>query len=135
MKGVLCGIALAEAMSAGSRKELHQRSLVAEVRYGRCCAQLRSQAEVEALHATKAPAGKRYFHHTRLPEIIGAYPIKASADEGRERERRQAFLDFLLGVLVRFISMSVEYGIGAHRLVHATGKPRGREGSGVRQSV
>ena len=67
----------------------------------RCRVQLRSQAEFEALHATKAPAGKRYFHHTRLPEIIGAYPIKASADEGRERERRQAFLDFLLGVLVR----------------------------------
>ncbi|KAK9836015.1 hypothetical protein WJX81_006394 [Elliptochloris bilobata] len=60
---------------------------------------LRSQAEFEALHATKAPAGKRYFHHTRLPEIIGAYPVKASTDEGRERERRQAFLDFLLGVL------------------------------------
>ncbi len=64
------------------------------------CVQIRSQAEFEALYATKAPAGKRYFHHTRLPEIIGAYPIKANADEARERERRQAFLDFLLGVLV-----------------------------------
>jgi len=63
--------------------------------------QIRSQAEFEALYGAKAPAGKRYFHHTRLPEIIGAYPLKPAADEGRERERRQAFLDFLLGVLAR----------------------------------
>ncbi len=47
-------------------------------------------------------AGKRYFHHTKLPDIIGAYPYKnglSDADSRREKRLREAFLDFLLGVL------------------------------------
>jgi len=65
--------------------------------------QLRSQAEFEAMHNVKAPAGKRYFQHTRLPDIIGAYPFRSGLTDSQlvlEREHREAFLDFLLGVLV-----------------------------------
>ncbi|KAK9828210.1 hypothetical protein WJX74_003592 [Apatococcus lobatus] len=63
---------------------------------------VRTQAEFEALHGQQAPAGKRYFHHTKLPDIIGAYPYKtglAESDARREKRLREAFLDFLLGVL------------------------------------
>ena len=48
-------------------------------------------------------AGKRYFQHTKLADIIGAYPYKAGLsdeDMAKESERREAFLDFLMGVLV-----------------------------------
>lgn len=67
--------------------------------------QLRTQAEFEALHKVKAPAGKRYFQHTRLHDIIGAYPFRSGLTDqqiAHEKERREAFLDFLLGVLVNF---------------------------------
>ncbi|KAK9907302.1 hypothetical protein WJX75_001083 [Coccomyxa subellipsoidea] len=63
---------------------------------------LRTQAEFEALHNVKAPAGKRYFQHTKLPDIIGAYPFRSGLSEAQlahETERREAFLDFLMGVL------------------------------------
>ncbi len=66
--------------------------------------QLRTQAEFEAMHGVKAPAGKRYFQHTKLPDIIGAYPFRSGLSEvqlAHETERREAFLDFLMGVLVR----------------------------------
>jgi dual specificity protein kinase YAK1 len=66
--------------------------------------QLRSQAEFEAMHSVKAPSGKRYFQHTRLGDIIGAYPFRSGLSDAQlaaERECREAFLDFLLGVLVR----------------------------------
>lgn len=48
-------------------------------------------------------AGKRYFQHTKLADIIGAYPYKAGlSDEEMVKEsmRREAFLDFLMGILV-----------------------------------
>lgn len=51
----------------------------------------------------KAPAGKRYFQHTRLHDIIGSYPFRsglADAQLADEKNSREAFLDFLLGVLV-----------------------------------
>ncbi|KAK9828495.1 hypothetical protein WJX72_000356 [[Myrmecia] bisecta] len=63
---------------------------------------VRSQAEFEALYNTKAPAGKRYFQHTKLADIIGAYPMKAGMSDvhlAQEQRLREAFLDFLLGVL------------------------------------
>ena len=66
--------------------------------------QLRTQAEFEAMHNVKAPAGKRYFQHTKLPDIIGAYPFRSGlteAQQAHETERRESFLDFLMGVLVR----------------------------------
>ncbi len=66
--------------------------------------QLRTQAEFEAMHNVKAPAGKRYFQHTKLPDIIGAYPFRSGLTEAQqvhETERREAFLDFLMGFLVR----------------------------------
>jgi hypothetical protein len=72
--------------------------------------QLRTQAEFEALHNVKAPAGKRYFQHTRLHDIIGAYPFRSGLSDSQvahEKERREAFLDFLLGVLVRSFAPSV----------------------------
>ena len=72
--------------------------------------QLRSQAEFEALHGCKAPAGKRYFQHTRLGDIIGAYPFRSGLADGQlaaERKCREAFLDFLLGVLVRAPSLAL----------------------------
>ena len=65
--------------------------------------QLRTQAEFEAANGVKAPAGKRYFQHTRLHDIIGSYPFRsglADAQLAEEKNSREAFLDFLLGVLV-----------------------------------
>jgi hypothetical protein len=65
--------------------------------------QLRTQAEFEAANGVKAPAGKRYFQHTRLHDIIGLYPFRsglADAQLAEEKNAREAFLDFLLGVLV-----------------------------------
>ncbi|KAL6755195.1 kinase-like domain-containing protein, partial [Haematococcus lacustris] len=66
------------------------------------CWQLRSAAEFEQRSGCKATAGKRYFQHTRLADIIAAYPLRAKlTDEevGRERVAREAFIDWLLGVL------------------------------------
>lgn len=39
---------------------------------------LYSQAEFEAMNKIKAPAGKRYFKHTALSDIIHAYPYRTS---------------------------------------------------------
>jgi hypothetical protein len=38
---------------------------------------LRTAAEFEARNGCKAPAGKRYFQHTRLADIIAAYPLRS----------------------------------------------------------
>ncbi len=37
---------------------------------------LLSQVEFEARNQCKAPVGKRYFHHTKLADIIAAYPMR-----------------------------------------------------------
>ncbi len=37
---------------------------------------LLSQAEFEARNQCKAPVGKRYFHHTKLADIVAAYPMR-----------------------------------------------------------
>lgn len=63
---------------------------------------VRSQSEFETLFACKAPAGKRYFQHTKLADIIGAYPVPSGLDDQQaldERLQRESFLDFLLGIL------------------------------------
>ena len=65
--------------------------------------QLKTQAEFEAANGVKAPAGKRYFQHTQLHDIVGSYPFRAGladAQLAEEKNSREAFLDFLLGVLV-----------------------------------
>ena len=65
--------------------------------------QLRTQAEFEAANGVKAPAGKRYFQHTQLHDIVGSYPFRSGLADGQlaeEKNSREAFLDFLLGVLV-----------------------------------
>ncbi|GFH27555.1 kinase-like protein, partial [Haematococcus lacustris] len=41
------------------------------------CWQLRSAADFEQRSGCKATAGKRYFQHTRLADIIAAYPLRA----------------------------------------------------------
>lgn len=49
-------------------------------------------------------AGKRYFQQTKLADIIDAYPYKAGlsdADQLEQRKAREAFFDFLWGILVR----------------------------------
>jgi hypothetical protein len=38
---------------------------------------LRSRAEFEELTGQPAPAGKQYFQHTSLADIIGAYPFRS----------------------------------------------------------
>ena len=51
---------------------------------------------------TVLPAGKRYFQHTKLADIVGAYPMAAGLDDQaalEERQHRESFLDFLLGIL------------------------------------
>ena len=63
---------------------------------------VRTQAEFEAMFNCKAPAGKRYFQHTKLADIIGAYPVAPGLDDQaalEERQQRESFLDFLLGIL------------------------------------
>ena len=48
-------------------------------------------------------AGKRYFQHTKLGDIIDAYPYKAGltdVEQLEQRNAREAFLDFLWGILV-----------------------------------
>lgn len=63
---------------------------------------VRTREEFEAATGQAAPVGKNYFQHTALADIIGAYPIRCgTSDEAvaREKQQRQAFVDFLLGVL------------------------------------
>ena len=63
---------------------------------------MRTQAEFEAAFSCKAPAGKRYFQHTKLADIVGAYPMTQGLDDKaafEERQQRGSFLDFLLGIL------------------------------------
>lgn len=36
---------------------------------------LQSKAEFEAATGTRAPSGKRYFNHSKLADIIRAYPL------------------------------------------------------------
>lgn len=46
--------------------------------------------------------GKRYFQHTKLADIVGAYPMTSGLDDQaalEERQQRESFLDFLLGIL------------------------------------
>ena len=54
------------------------------------------------MFSCKAPAGKRYFQHTKLADIIGAYPVPSGLDDQQaleERQQREVLLDFLLGIL------------------------------------
>ena len=49
------------------------------------------------------PTGKRYFNHSKLADIICTYPFKSGLSDDKyteETERREVFLDFLMGVLV-----------------------------------
>lgn len=51
--------------------------------------------------------GKRYFNHSKLADIICTYPFKSGLSDEKyteETERREVFLDFLMGVLVSYIS-------------------------------
>mmetsp|Transcript_18996 Transcript_18996/g.57387 ORF Transcript_18996/g.57387 Transcript_18996/m.57387 type:complete len:1080 (-) Transcript_18996:272-3511(-) len=64
--------------------------------------QLRTRDEFEASTGTKAPAGKRYFKHRHLPDIINEYPFRSDLSESEiegEKSLREALVDFLLGVL------------------------------------
>ena len=50
------------------------------------------------------PAGKRYFPQTKLADIIDAYPYKSGltdAEQQEQRKAREAFFDFLWGILVQ----------------------------------
>eukprot|EP00898_Chlorokybus_atmophyticus_P004030 jgi/Chlat1/4628/Chrsp3S05631 len=59
-------------------------------------------AEHEARAQQKAPTGKRYFKHTQLSDIIVNYAYKkglTTQEIAHERSLREAFVDFLTGVL------------------------------------
>ena len=43
--------------------------------------QLRTREDFEATTGTKAPAGKRYFKHRHLPDIINEYPVRNDLSE------------------------------------------------------
>lgn len=61
-----------------------------------------SAEEFTAITGQPAPKGKQYFRHTRLADIINAYPLRPGmTDEEiyRERQNRESFTDFLLGLL------------------------------------
>ena len=63
---------------------------------------LLSAKEFEALNMRKAPKGKQYFDHNSLADIINAYPMKSGLSDAAiasERENRESFTDFLLGLL------------------------------------
>ena len=47
--------------------------------------QLRSREDFEAVAGTKSPAGKRYFKHTRLADIVGAYPLRDGMSDSEAR--------------------------------------------------
>jgi hypothetical protein len=49
--------------------------------------QLLSREDFEAVTGTKSPAGKRYFKHTRLADIIGAYPLRDGMTDSEVRAR------------------------------------------------
>ena len=56
----------------------------------------------ECSNSSHKPKGKCYFKHTKLADIIGHYPYRASLTDIElevERKRREAFLDFLSGLL------------------------------------
>lgn len=48
--------------------------------------QLRSREDFEAVTGAKSPAGKRYFKHTALADIIGAYPLRDGLSDAEVRE-------------------------------------------------
>lgn len=63
---------------------------------------LRTRQQYEEVTGHPAPAGKQYFQHSALADIISAYPFRSGLsdeDVGRERRLRECFTDFLLGVL------------------------------------
>lgn len=43
--------------------------------------QLRTRDDFEAATGAKAPAGKRYFKHRHLPDIINEYPVRSDLSE------------------------------------------------------
>jgi hypothetical protein len=47
--------------------------------------QLRSREDFEAVTGAKSPAGKRYFKHTRLADIVGAYPLRDGMSDAEVR--------------------------------------------------
>lgn len=60
--------------------------------------------------------GKRYFQHTKLADIVGAYPMTSGLDDQaalEERQQRESFLDFLLGILD--LDPSCRYWLKSHR--------------------
>lgn len=63
---------------------------------------LRTVEEFTAATGQKAPRGKQYFQHKALADIINAYPFRSGLreeDQLRERTNREAFTDFLIGLL------------------------------------
>lgn len=63
---------------------------------------LLSEEEVEARDGSKPAAGKRYFKHTTLDDIIIHYSImRGTTDEERKKETltRIVFVDFLRGLM------------------------------------
>ncbi|CAG9460247.1 unnamed protein product [Pedinophyceae sp. YPF-701] len=63
---------------------------------------LLTREESELAQGQACPAGKRYFKHRYLKDIIASYPYKSSLTQeevARERQQREAFHDLLLGLL------------------------------------
>jgi dual specificity protein kinase YAK1 len=63
---------------------------------------LLSEEEIEARDGQKPAAGKRYFKHTTLDDIIIHYSImRGTTEEERKKETltRIAFVDFLRGLM------------------------------------
>lgn len=97
---------------------------------------MRSQTEFEAMFNCKAPAGKRYFQHTKLADIVGAYPMTLGLDDQaalEERQQRKSFLDFLLGILD--LDPTCRFVIHCHALVILSAVQRVPEYFGLISSV
>jgi dual specificity protein kinase YAK1 len=63
---------------------------------------LRTPEEYTEVTGLKASRGKQYFTHKSLADIINAYPFKTgltSEELLREKGNREAFTDFLLGIM------------------------------------
>ena len=63
--------------------------------------ELKTEDEFERSGEGSTKAGKCYFKHTKLADIVHAYPTKAQTEEevAAERAHRDAFLSFLGGLL------------------------------------
>jgi dual specificity protein kinase YAK1 len=93
----------AALLAAGARTaRFYTRRSGAGAAAGAAGFRLRTAGEFAERSGEAAPMGRHYFAHIALADIVGAAPLRPGLDgaaAARERRDREAFVDFLLGVL------------------------------------